>query len=420
MSFTIPFSSSASSLAGRLTRRAALLLGMLAPALSSCDEPIDEADEADEVAVDEDELTLSEELEEELLSRRGWTKADDPRLLSRDFNYELDDLPRSGWADRVPWPGHYWPAYNDSINYRWAGSNVRSPAEKYGAAFGRAGVAAVISNRFGVGSVAGRSCRYDSDCGNVERVQCGRRRGESRGRCIERWLGICHAWAPAAIMEREPKRGITYNGVRFEISDLKALISLAYTEGLSVRLMSLRCNTVGGANSQACRDTNPGSFHVALANLLGVRGDSFLFDRTYDREVWTHPVVGYRVTHDQQVSAATANAMLRVGGSSYRFNGHAAELRRLRTEVYWINEASPRYSQQLVDNVASFTITEVYDYILELDAYGRIIGGEWVGGSKRRHPDFVWRPMTKRNTTVAGVVRYSEVEHLMQLAGGGR
>ncbi|WAS89832.1 hypothetical protein [Nannocystis punicea] len=419
MSFKIPSSSSAGRLADRLTLRAALLLGLLAPALPGCDEPLDESD-IDEVAVDEvDEPALTEEQEEALLYREGWSQADDPRLLSKDFNFELDELPRSGWADRTPWPGYYWPTYNDSINYRWAGSNIRSPAEKYGAAFGRSGVGTVISNRFGVGSIGGtKRCRYDSECGGGR--MCGRRRGESRGRCIETWMGICHAWAPAAIMEREPKKGITFNGVRFEISDLKALISLAYTEGLSVRFMSLRCNSVGWPGSQACKDTNAGSFHVALTNLLGSRGESFVFDRTYDREVWNHPVVGYKVTRDEQVSASTANSMLGRGGSKYRFNPKAAELRRVRTEVYWINEAGPGYNQQLVDNVATFTFTERYDYILELDSVGRIIGGEWIGGSKRRHPDFVWRPMTKKNTTVAGVVNYGEVEQLMQAAGGGR
>ncbi|WP_434416074.1 hypothetical protein [Nannocystis pusilla] len=418
MSFTIPSSSSASRLAGRLTFRAALALGMLCSGLSACDEPVEETDE---LAADEgEEPALTEEQEEALLYREGWTKADDPRLLSKDFNFDLDELPESGWAERVPWPGYYWPTYNDSINYRWAGSKIRSPAEKYGAAFGRKGVGAVISNRFGVGSIGGtKACRYDSDCSNVGGRVCGRRRGESRGRCIETWMGICHAWAPAAIMEREPQQGITYNGVRFEISDLKALISLTYTEGLSVRFMSLRCNTTGSIKSQACQDTNAGSFHVALTNMLGLRGESFVFDRTYDREVWNHPVVGYKVTRNEEVSGATANDMISSGGSQYRFNPDAVELRRVRTEVYWINEAGPGFNQQLVDNLATFTFTEVYDYIIELDGVGRVIGGEWVGKSKRRHPDFVWRPMKKKDTTVAGVVRYAEVEQLMQAAGGG-
>ncbi|MBZ5711742.1 hypothetical protein [Nannocystis pusilla] len=399
---------SASRLATSFTLRAALLLGVLCPGLSACDEPVDEA---------EDEEALTESQEEALLYREGWSKADDPRLLGKDFNFEFHELPTNGWAERTPWPGYYWPTYNDSINYRWAGSKVRSPAEKYGAAFGRAGIAAAVSNQFGVGSVGGsRACKYDSQCGGGR--ACARRHGQARGRCVETWIGICHAWAPAAIMEREPKQGITFNGVRFEISDLKALVSLTYTEGLSVRFMSLRCNSKGWPGSAPCKDTNPGSFHVALTNLLGLRGKSFVFDRTYDREVWNHPVIGYKVTRDQEVSAATANDMLKVGGSKYRFNKNAAELRRMRTEVYWINEAGPGYNQQLVDNVKTFTFTEVYDYILELDGSGRVIGGEWVGGSRRRHPDFVWLPMSKKNSTTAGV-RYDEVEQLMQKAGGG-
>lgn len=33
---------------------------------------------------------------------------------------------------------------------------------------------------------------------------------------------------------------------------------------------------------------------------------------------------------------------------------------------------------------------QVYDYVLEIDGAGQIIGGEWLGTSKDFHPDFLW------------------------------
>ena len=38
------------------------------------------------------------------------------------------------------------------------------------------------------------------------------------------------------------------------------------------------------------------------------------------------------------------------------------------------------------------------DFVLELDADDRIVGGEWVGGSKSRHPDFIWVPLGADST----------------------
>jgi hypothetical protein len=354
--------------------------------------------------------------------REAWSPQDTPHRLDDDFNYEFDELPTRGRAKRLPWPGSYWPSYLDGINYRWAGPNTRSPAEKYGLAFGKKGVEDAVSRHSGVDSLPTPACRKTSDCRQGE--ACARRRGESRGRCTAPWVGICHAWAPAALFEREPQRPVTYRGVRFEINDLKALITMAYTEGLSARLVSLRCDEDGdGADLHhlsACRDTNPGTFHVVLANLLGLRRTAFIHDRVYDDEVWNFPVIAYRVARNDRISAAAANRLLGASGNRYRFNDRAAELRRIRTEVSWVSAAPSELDGALLPHIDQFTTTDIYEYILEIDGRGDIIGGEWLGGSRTLHPDFLWIPVRKRPVTVAGKIEYDDVERLMKLAGGGR
>jgi hypothetical protein len=356
------------------------------------------------------------DVDEPVTARQGWSKKDDPGLLGDGFNYEFHELRTSGYADRMPWPGYYWPAFRDSINYRWDGPDSRSPAAKYGLAFGKSDIEDRVSQEFGADSLEGKSCSRSSDCPNFKGSVCARRRGEKYGVCAEEWFGICHAWAPASILEKEPKHGVNYGGVRFEIQDIKALVSLAYTEGLDVRRVSLRCNEQGGAHAeeQACKDTNPGTFHVAVANLLGERGQAFIHDRTYDYEVWNLPVIGYRVVRNDEVSASTANDMLGTGGGDYKFNDEAVELRRIRLRLDWLS-ASTADANGVFAGDDWFVMTDTYDYILEIDDVGRIIGGEWVGGSRKRHPDFLWLPIEKHGTTVAGIA-YSDVEKLLQLA----
>lgn len=352
------------------------------------------------------------------LPREAWSDDDDPSLLDPSFTYVFDELPSSGHADRLPWPGGYWPTYLDSINYRWAGTDTRSAAAKYGLAFDKAGVEDAISSHFGVDSLSGQKCRWKSDCGKGE--ACARRRGEKEGRCSDTWTGICHAWAPAALLEREPRKAVTHNGVRFEINDLKALVSIAYTEGVKARFLSLRCNKKGYKQDLgdvgACKDTNAGSFHVAVTNLLGLQGKAFIEDRVYDFEVWNHPVIGYRVTKNKKVSPATANDLLGVGGADYAFNARAVELRRIRIEVTWVNMSPIDVNGALTDDIDDYTYTDTYNYILELDADGEIIGGEWMGGSRKNHPDFLWLPIEKRRAKVAGVIDYDDVAMLLDRA----
>jgi hypothetical protein len=61
-----------------------------------------------------------------------------------------------------------------------------------------------------------------------------------------------------------------------------------------------------------CIDTNPGTLHLLLANLIGIERKSFVFDRTFDDEVWNQPLRGYRIKKQQQIDAMTANRLIGV------------------------------------------------------------------------------------------------------------
>lgn len=457
--------------------------------------------------------------------REAWGTSDSPSLLDPAFNYTFAQLPTSGAAKKTPWAGSYWPTYQDSINVRWAGAGTQSAAKKYELAFGKTGVEDAVSAAAGIDSLGGTACTTDAQCAADKGSVCAKRAGASAGTCSETWFGICHAWSPAAILEDEPLKAVTYNGVEFKVNDIKALMSLAYTDDLEVKFMSLRCDdaaTSGDLTGKAaCKDTNPGSFHVAVANLLGVQGKSFVEDRTYDYEVWNQPVRSYKVTRNAALTGQQANQLLGAGktlasvdkagtvaakawaqvhnlavlpgqtlrvrmtgtgdadlyvrfnaqptattyacrpylegtdelcevvvpadaktayiavngyaaSSSYKvtttqidvapakyaFNAAAVSLRQVQMELSWIGESDAATDGNLAATIDKYTKKDVYDYVLELDAAGKIVGGEWIGASKQNHPDFLWLPVKKNPGTVAGVISYADVKKLLGLANG--
>ena len=86
----------------------------------------------------------------------------------------------------------------------------------------------------------------------------------------------------------------------------------------------------------------------------------------------------------------------------------------LRTDVDYISEASAETDGNLSATIDQFTQTDHYAYVLELDAAGKIMGGEWVGESRYTHPDFLWLPTKASGTSVAnGKISYDEVKKLL-------
>jgi hypothetical protein len=356
---------------------------------------------------------------------KAWGASDDPDLLDATFNYTLADLPTEGEAEKVPWTGNYWPTYRDSLNYKWDGASSDSPAAKFGQAFGKADIEDNISRGYGIDSRAAAgaaTCAEDSACDSDKGETCAKRDGEDEGYCVETWFGICHAWAPATIMEHEPLQAVTHNGVDFAINDIKALVSLSYDEGLSVKFMSLRCDDKDNPDAPECADTNPGSFHVAIANLVGLQRKSLVEDRTYDYEVWNQPIRAFEVTQNSTVTAAGAMSLLGESGDAYTFNADAVSFAHVKMSLDYISESPQSLDGNLAATIDVYTHTDHYDYILELDAAGAIIGGEWVGDSKTNHPDFLWMGTIKTQTEVAldaagahgSGVAWSEVQILLE------
>lgn len=258
----------------------------------------------------------------------AWNSANNPAYVDSNFLYYAHQLPATGEASRTPWPGDYFATARDSLNHKWDGTNP-SAGEKWAKAFGRPDTQEQISRNYGVKSATWKKkCETNADCASEKDGSiCAVSFDGAEKRCIPTWWGICHGWAPAALAEVAPKDPVTRTAadgttVTFYPGDIEGLMSLMYTQ-VPTKFLSSRCNKdepATDANGRLidgeCRDMNPGSWHILVTNMLGLRKQSFVLDRTYDDEVWNQPMRSYKIKNavDGKVPEITkAEAMAKLG-----------------------------------------------------------------------------------------------------------
>lgn len=463
----------------------------------------------------------------------AWNYRNNPRGFRADLNYKFEEMPLEGATNITPWTDTYWPYYQDGINVRWqkrepldAGGSWKgmSPAEKYDIAFKgwmpEAGftelkpfntddctfdaeyysslgpVASWTHTNKGLGRMTD-GVDGDND-GVADADECAQVNdgGKKDFDGAESWWGICHAWAPAALMEQEPLAPVTRNGVIFEVSDLKAFLtqqwdrSQAYSVGGRCNENELERDDNGRIIREECRDLNAGSWHVIVTNFIGMNKKGMVIERTTNYEVWNQPLFGYKITEQDEISLQDAHELLKIkqestgngtfvqgveeesaeaiamlefvneadfvtlddtarmdkraatniiawrdgadgqpgtgddnlfgslaeldevkyvgsrsfgrilgyalsngySNETYIYNGDAERFVKVSMTTDWITEQHP--SIERTDTIIDrYTNHDYYDYILELDEAGSIIGGEWIGDSIENHPDFVWLPV---------------------------
>ncbi|KAG4037360.1 hypothetical protein PC123_g27074 [Phytophthora cactorum] len=341
---------------------------------------------------------------------------------------KLKKLPTSAVYKPSPWAGAAWQVYQDSINYKW-NKDQPSPAEKYATAFDL-DVKAFMNNVSAQNGVDGRNyraaCTSNKECfdPNVDTV-CGMRAGATSGYCIPTWFGVCHAWAPAAISEQEPNCPVTFNGVTFQPLDIKALITLVYDGANTSSVFTGSrysgnndsIDEYGGHTDYSYRDLNPGYFHIAATNLLGLLNTTFIIDRDAGTEVWNHPVVGFKV-YEQTTMTPEKAAQTFYGLQEYPWNNASKSIVYTKSRLSWINDTYTDGGLVASGLNENFTVGADYDYLLELDEGEEIIGGEWLNESNDIHPDFLWllkeKPASDTVTSIG--LSYANVAMLLEKA----
>ena len=296
----------------------------------------------------------------------------DPSLMAADYVRVLADLPTWGEATPTPWTDTYWPKHKGGFWWRWQTDGPRDyvpPTAEEAAAMTPEEI-----------SLLSPSEKYDLFVGSHDYPLTTRSQSEGSATTPE-WQGLCHGWTPAAIHFDEPKPVTLTSASGLEIpfgsSDVKALLTYFQGEVVrtrtssyehpfrkEVRFLGSLCGS-GKAWDSGCFDSNPGAFHIVMANQLGLRGEAFGIDAEPTAEKWNQPV--------HRFTAALGDRRPPSPGAA----DTAVEEVVVTAEVTWTQEIHPKW--EAVGGTSEHNdTTRRLDYTLELDADGEIVGGQWL------------------------------------------
>ena len=230
---------------------------------------------------------------------------------------------------------------------------------------------------------------------------------------IPYWFGACHGTAPAAVQEDEPVRNVvliskvTKVPIEFTPADIKALLAYAWANNSGAsETIGQRCNFPIGSqeyqNSSTCFDTNPGSFHMAILNIIGLERYPLLIDTSGGSEVWNRPILGYEISYfNPNTNRFTANIKDSIVSRDKLINDKYSATRAKKTKYVvgaWARLNLLNDTSFGSDQTELKIGTMEYRYDLELDKDFNIIGGEW---REDKRPDFIWiaSPQAKPMTT---------------------
>jgi hypothetical protein len=318
----------------------------------------------------------------------------------------------------TPWSDDYWGIYRGLLGRRYADPLFTDSDDwKENRAYVERSPAAKIVERGDAAAIdlLSPSEKYDLLLGDDAFTLTAAMWAEGQGYyersgSVERWMGICHGWAPASYTVPRPRRSVTARTpkgleITFYPADLRALASLLWANASPrVRFIGQRCEETdppkdenGRVLSAAAFDNNPGTFYLAMVNQIGHAKRALVMDATYDYEVWNQPVCGYEAHFFNPQTMRFASTVRE--GTVARGDFTRDRFQRYRSLDYvsalgvamrtrYVVERAPKHD---ASDDASKDPTTLVDYYfdLELDGSGKILGGEWY---TNRHPDFLWTP----------------------------
>lgn len=226
---------------------------------------------------------------------------------------------------------------------------------------------------------------------------------------IANWEGICHGWAPASGIVPKPVKTVNVTlpdgrSLPFFPEDIKALISLTWANSLvqdNILSEGLRCKRrfpkkdkfgryydeipEDGIVLPRCADIHPAVIHMTLANVTGKQGRSFVVDKASKIAVSNQPVSGYKFNyfHPESGYKRSFKESL-VSYEQYKARDPFADARNPETKFVIGVETELTYADwTLIKKPKSRKYNEdkykevKFNYDLELDADGNIIGGQW-------------------------------------------
>ena len=257
------------------------------------------------------------------------------RLWGTDFVWKFDDLPTKGGVseERIP--------YSGAIYLDKSGGTV-SVMRKYDRAF------------HGGRMLATGWEQWDTTAYQQPVTQPGGLFGRRQVTRIgtPNWHGHCNGWAAAAIRHAEPQQSVTRNGVVFTPADIKGLLAELYIYN------EIQDLSGSSANIQAAL------LHAVIANWLGRGSHPLGMEADPGPEKWNYP--------------------------AYAFNSTSVKRSPRQVEVK-LNLAYAKESQGEFQQSPRIQRTKSFHYLLDLNAAGEIVGGQFFGDSARI--DMLWVPL---------------------------
>lgn len=337
----------------------------------------------------------------------------DPRMFNpvaaSPMNLEFSALPLDGKLQdsTLGWSETYWPSNKGGIAYRWNAKNPQPFKEKL---LTREEVKKATQEQLSELSPAEL---YDIAMGDYS-YSLTKKVLKSNSPKDLWWEGICHGWAQAASNYSEPEKVVVTNkdGVKvpFGSSDVKGLLSLHdawNSKGFFVRVGD-RCAVRGkvpgeeseqdgpisapserDANSPKCSDVNAGAFHVVISNMIGINSQGFVADVDRYNDVWNQPVTEYssevlgseRVTPEESRSGIASKLRVKTKMT------YGEELSFWSPEEEAAGEIAFVSKEPVTNTIHQAYRSKNYEYVLELDASGKIVGGTWISETR---PDMLW------------------------------
>jgi len=342
-----------------------------------------------------------------------WDKSNNPNYFSviaqGKIKTALKELPEAATLsdDRFGWSDSYWPSNLGGIAYRWNHPNPQPFKYKL---HSKEEIMRMSQEQLGQLSPAELYDISQSDY----KYSLTKKVLKLYSPQDLWWEGICHGWAQAASNYPEPDQTVVTNkdGVRvpFGASDVKGLLAMHdsfNSKGIYARVGD-RCAVEGKvpgeafaedgdvsmpnpelANKRECADVNAGTFHVLLSNMIGIYSKGFVADVDRFNDVWNQPITGYSSKFYEEYPVTPAE-----------FRNGIDKKIRVVTEMsygdeleFWSHEAEEEGVLSFVSKLpvtgtpAQRTTTRRYEYILEIDSFGQIVGGTWISDAR---PDMMW------------------------------
>jgi Transglutaminase elicitor len=314
--------------------------------------------------------------------------------LGESLHRQLARLPLSGKVNQVPWSGHYWPDSAGGIASRWhmresQDFRYRSPRRDEVDSY-------TVAQLAGLSPAEKLDILRDNFDFPTVRSEWARTKGPA-----EAWEGICDGVAVAALHYGEAHSVVVRSSagiaIPFGTDDVKGLLAWHEFTGKrgKYRIAGTQCLMQDRTDAGACvQDVNAGTFHLLLGNFVGIHQRSVLMDVDPGPDVWNHAVIAY----DSQIVASTSPSPSAAEGTVIEKQIHTRVMRTVIRKPQW---EPVKLGQTDLDAY------EEYDYRLELDSGGRIIGGEWVSENQ---PDVMW--IAEKSRTPLDPV----IQNLYQLA----